>query len=136
MTKMKTARDMQQVLTRKKWGSMCLISYMSFLVISTRKQQNSKYKEKDEYGQKKLYVLLLLLDDDINQKKRKEIRSIHSSMHLQWRKTTSKDSKQHGYISKLGNTYVYISICIVTGTLDNGSSDYAKSTTPFCIFPA
>jgi len=80
-------------------------------LFSLYQQENNKIastREKDGYGQKKkLCVLLLLVDDDINQKKRKEIRIIHSSIHLQRRKATSKDSKQHAYISKLGNTYIY-----------------------------
>ncbi len=81
---------------------------MLVLVIPTGKQKNSKYKGKRWIRtKKKLCVLLLLVDDDINQKKRKEIRIIHSSIHLQRRKATSKDSKQHAYISKLGNTYIY-----------------------------
>ena len=58
---------------------------------------------------KEFYVLLLLLlNDDIDQKKRKEIGVIHSYIHRQQRKASSKDSKQHAYIPKLGNTYICI----------------------------
>lgn len=105
VTKMKATRNTQQVLTRKKRESMRL----PVLVIPTGKQQNSKDKRnRIDMDKKKLVCSSTSWWWYHPKEKKRNTRYSFFFYICNEEKTANKDRTQHVYISKLGNTHIYV----------------------------